>query len=116
MTEFPSFERFKAWLARKPQDDVLTEDWDSSSCPLCLFLNEHGADEALVTPSDWSTSVVEPTPLPNWAREVVYWMDLIRPRSVTPGEIAFVMELPGWTPARWGKPRGQVAHVGRTYL
>lgn len=104
MREFPSFERFKAWLARKPQDAVLAKDWNSDSCPLCMFLNEHGATEATVTPGDWSTTLVEPSGLPNWAREFVFQIDNVKPRSVTPAEILFVLDLPNFRPSRWDNP------------
>lgn len=103
MTEFPSLESFTGWLEALQEDEVLAEDWNASSCPLCVFLKTLGCERPAVFHSKWATNgyttqVEDRLPLPGWAIEFNYWSDRSVPRITTAEGCLFILNYPYFNP------------------
>lgn len=101
--EFPTLEKFTAWLKEKPKQEVLSRDWGPFDCVLCLFLKDEGAENPMILGNgNWLPGGdVTIAKAPSWAIEMIYWLDKIRPREITPEEIFWIMEQPYFKADRW---------------
>jgi hypothetical protein len=96
-----TLEMFRSWLSARPEDEVISENWNWHSCPLCKFIsNVTGSNDVVVSRENWGFYHADKQ-LPAWAREVVYWVDKIRPRIVTAGELAYITGDTLFKPERW---------------
>jgi hypothetical protein len=108
VTAFPSIEDFKKFLLGKAPDEVVAENWSCVSCPLSTFLKATGVAEspAVNGGGSWSTigmfaPLAHTFPLPDWAREFVYWIDRVPDRRVTAEDCLEVMYSPLFKPDAW---------------
>lgn len=107
MIEFPSFETFVSWLEGQGKDEVVARHWNSSSCPLCRFLQAQGWPQpAVFGTGRWSPdrNVTQPEDrpvMPSWALEFVYWVDRSVPCEVTASECLDLVRSPQFDPTAW---------------
>ena len=81
MIPFPSRTAFRAWLAAKPPEEVIAQEWVCYDCPLASWLRDKGFKAPYVSPdypndSAWRPDGKEdPKSLPTWANKFASTLD-----------------------------------------